>query len=193
MRRQKMILLVLLLGMSFRAYTQEVEAIMPFNNMIYLGDRPIPLQSKRVDFGLRVWFNIGTSIDRIITLTKTTTSNQTEIYCYIQEIGTVHKRKKSKQIYNRYEAKPNSGYDTFLSTIDSLNLFDYKSQDTFEHVLDHNPFSVYMIEVKDKDRYNFFEFNTYWPYKEYAIEKQYEELIELIVSEFEINFRFPEK
>jgi len=66
---KKIILLILLVSLT-KVYSQNDEIIMPFNNMIALGNRMTPLQSKNVEFGIRIWVNIGTSIDRVITITK---------------------------------------------------------------------------------------------------------------------------
>ena len=181
---KKIILLILLVSLT-KVYSQNDEIIMPFNNMIALGNRMTPLQSKNVEFGIRIWVNIGTSIDRVITITKSY-DFENETHGYIHEISTISNQ-KGLGYYKTIEAEPRSGYEDFLVKLDSINLFSYCSQKSFEIVANHSPLSVFMFEIKDKQNYNFFEFNTYWPHREYAIDEKYQVLIDLIVKEFDLN------
>lgn len=163
------------------------EATMPFRNMGYSGERLFPVQQSDGEKMFRVWFNNGTSIDRVITVSF---DSIFENQCYFAEFGVLFRNQlfKEKRIFinTNIPTKPRSGIDVFFEKIDSLNLFTYKNQETFYYPM-HKPFSLYVVEVKDGNKYNQFRFNSYFPY---SVEDstQYGRLELLILDEFKFNF-----
>jgi len=140
------------------------ENVMPFRNHSCSGERLFPLKENESEKAFRVWFNNGTSIDRVITI------SYDSIWGYqgfLNEIGTVSKKGlvKSKTIdfFSQKEIEPQNGYDNFFMKLDSLNLYNYENQQEFEYSMNHRPYSIYSIEIKDKNRYHQFNFKTRFP------------------------------
>jgi len=75
--------------------------------------------------------------------------------------------------------------------IDSLNLFDYKSQTSFEFLLNHRPISLYSVEIKENGKYNQFTFRTYFP-DTTKVSQDYERIQRLIFNEFRVNYYMKE-
>jgi len=171
------------------------EVVMPFRNGGYLAGTIFPIQNSNQEWTFRAWINNGTSIDRIITVTKDSVWGNES--CLI-ELGTLHKKKlfrkrpKLEKIYNVFEVKPNSGYDQFFKTVNSLGLENYNTQDDFDYYLDHQPFSLYTIELKSGNQYHQFSFHTYFPISRMdttrRVDKKYEIIEKLLFDEFKYKF-----
>ncbi|CAM4017255.1 MULTISPECIES: hypothetical protein [Flavobacterium] len=71
--------------------------------------------------------------------------------------------------------------------IDSLNLFQYESQENFYPAL-HQPHSFYVVEQKKEGKYNQFSFKTYFPIDE-SEKNKYSELEQFIMDEFQWEFK----
>jgi hypothetical protein len=140
------------------------EPVMPFRNLSYSGERLLPIQENNSEKIFRVWFNNGTSVDRIITVSY---DSLFEYQSKFQEIGILQKkslfRSKDIKIFNETDITPQSGFKNFFLKIDSLNLLEYTNQVDFEYLINHQPFSLYVIEIKDKGKYNQFSFRTHFP------------------------------
>jgi hypothetical protein len=185
------IFIILLLALTGCSAGQEI--IMPFRNIDYSADRLLPLESSFSDFAFRVWINNGTSVDRIISISK---DSQFGTQSYIFEIGVLKKKglfkTKAQSLFNCSEIKPKSGFDSFFSKLDSLNLLEYKSQTDFAFRLSHEPVSLYVVEIKNNGRYNQFSFRTYYPDNEIK-SLEYEIINRLILEEFEFEDYMNEK
>lgn len=179
------IFIILLLALTGCSAEQEI--IMPFRNIDYSSERLLPLESSFSDFAFRVWINNGSSIDRIISISK---DSQFGKQGYIFEIGSMSKKgmfkTKYKRLFNCTEIKPKNGFDAFFSKLDSLNLLNYKSQTDFSYTVSHHPVSLYVIEIKKNGRYNQFSFRTYYPDND-KISIEYQIVKSLILEEFELK------
>lgn len=165
------------------------ETVMPFRNMEYSGERLFPLEKNDSKIAFRVWINNGTSIDRVITVSfDSSFMNQ----CRLNEFGFLVKKGilKSRNIrfFNDKEIIPKNGFDNFFQTIDSLKLIDYSSQDSFDYVLDHQPFSLYVVEIKNNNKYNQFQFKTHFPNSKMEVDDKYGLIEKLIFREFDYEF-----
>ena len=171
------------------------ETVMPFRNMGYVAETIFPIQNSNQEWTFRAWINNGTSVDRIITVTRDSLWGNES--CLI-ELGTLHKKRlfgkrpKLKRINNVYRMQPKSGYDQFFKTINSLELENYNAQDNFGYYLDHQPFSLYIIELKTEGQYYQFSFNTYFPVSlidtTRKVDEKYEIIEKLLFDEFEYEF-----
>jgi hypothetical protein len=165
------------------------EAVMPFRNMDFSGERLFPIEESSANFAFRAWINNGTSIDRVITVSNDSSfGNQ----CKLVEMGFFSskgliKKNKTKPFFNEQKIEPNCGYESFKYKVDSLKLFEITSQDTFEFVLDHQPFSLYTIEIKEGEKYNSFTFRTHFPKNE-KVQEKYEAIEKLIFEELNYHF-----
>ncbi len=156
------------------------EHIMPFRNFEYTSDRGFPVKSSNSDFTFKASINISTSVDRILTVSiDSNFGNEATLV----EIFSL---KKSRVKIIQSKLYPKSGFASFKSKIDSLNLFIQKDQKDFEVIL-HKPFSLFVIEVKEIEKYNQFKFNTYFP-DTTQTSREYEKLQKIIFQEF--NFPF---
>ena len=181
-------LLLLLVGCSTPR-----EAVMPFRNMIYTAETLFPIQNSEIEWAFRIWVNNGTSVDRIITVSKDSLMGDES--CII-ELGTLYRKKlfgeKRKRINNLIKVKPKGGIDNFIQIIDSLGLQNYKTQEDFGFILDHNPTSLYVVELKKGNEYHKFSFRTYFPMSltetERKVDKQYEFIEKLLFDEFGYRF-----
>jgi hypothetical protein len=158
---------------------------MPFKNMVYSGERLFPIQSSNSDFAFRVWVNNGTSIERVITFSgDSLLGNQ----CKLVEFGFLSKKGfNDKKIFIERDIKLKSDYRDLKQKIDSLKLFEIKTQKDFEYVLNHEPFSLYVIEIKEKEKYHQFTFKTHFP-NNFNIEDNYTVIEKFLFNEFEFNF-----
>jgi hypothetical protein len=165
------------------------EAIMPFRNMSYSGERLFPLEKNDSKIAFRAWINNGTSIDRVISVSfDSSFLNQGKLieFGFLTKKGILNH--KDNRFYNDKNIIPKSGFDHFFQTIDSLNLINYSSQDSFDYVLNHQPFSLYVIEIKKDNKYNQFQFRTHFPNTTMKITDKYEVIEKLIFSEFNYDF-----
>lgn len=155
---------------------------MPFRNYGYSGERLFPIQSSDAENIVRIWINNGTSIDRIVTVSNDSLfGKQSELI----EIMLTGKAKRKFLIQENKE--PASGILNFLEKIDSLNLFQYESQENFYPAL-HQPHSFYVVEQKKEGKYNQFSFKTYFPIDE-SEKNKYSELEQFIMDEFQWEFK----
>ncbi|WP_457287838.1 hypothetical protein [Pedobacter sp. UYP24] len=152
---------------------------MPFRNFIYSSNSGFPVKSSNSDFTFKVSFNLSTSVDRIITVSiDSVFGNQATL---LEVFGL----KKGKVKVAQSMLYPKSGFAVFRSKIDSLKLFGQKDQESLEIPL-HQPFTLFVVEVKENEKYNQFRFNTYNPYPKNASE-EYERLQKLIFDEFNFH------
>jgi hypothetical protein len=174
--------LIFLLTLSCSSFK---EVHMPFKNMVYSGERLFPIQSSNSDFAFRVWVNNGTSIERVITFSSDSLlGNQ----CKLVEFGFLSKKGfNDKKIFIERDIKLKSDYSDLKQKIDSLKLFEIKTQKDFEYVLNHEPFSLYVIEIKEKEKYHQFTFKTHFP-NNFNIEDNYTVIEKFLFNEFEFNF-----
>ena len=187
MKRFWMILIILLTGCS-----TSHEVVMPFLNYANTGDRLFPVEQNESEFVFRVWINNGTSIDRVISVsTDSIFGNQ----CKFFEFGFLDKKglfkTKTERFFNKVDLEPACGFDNLVLKIDSLNLFDCKSQTSFEYLLNHQPNSLYSVEIKENGKYNQFTFRTYFPDK-MKVSQDFERIQRLIFDEFRFKYYMKE-
>lgn len=183
----KLTTLFLFAQFAFFSCSTEREAVMPFRNFISSGDRLFPVQSSDAEYFFRFWINNSTSIDRVVSISKTDSLDK--FSGYFTEIGFLTKDKKPKQYYRQIKIEPKSGFDEFKNKIDSLNLLDLKNEKDLDELPLHQPFSSYTVEIKTHNKFNSFRFDTYYPYKG-KIDKKYEAIERLIFEEFNIPLYF---
>jgi hypothetical protein len=136
---------------------------MPFRNYAYSGERLFPIQENSSETIFRVWFNNGTSLDRVITVSRDTLFNNQGYYV---EFGLIMKKsflskEKARDFFHYERLTPNSGYDKFFKKLDSLEIMDLKNQTGFESAL-HEVYSLYVVEYKKSGKYNQFSFRTHF-------------------------------
>lgn len=138
--------------------TTQKEVGMPFRNFSYAAERLFPVKENNTDFTFRASINFSTNIDRIITISKDSLFGEQG---NMIELITSERNRKGQvnTTYHQKKIMPKDGIGNFIAKVDSLNLLDYKNQKDFEITLDQ-PFSLYVIEVKCKGRYNQFRFKT---------------------------------
>ncbi|WP_196888431.1 hypothetical protein [Aureivirga sp. CE67] len=174
--------LLLILIIIFCSCSSGKEYVMPFRNLGYSGERLFPIQSSESNNIIRIWVNNGSSIDRIITVSNDSIFNeQSELV----EIGLTKKGKR--KFFNQERKKPLNGVANFFKTMDSLNLFQYKSQENFKFT-HHQPFSLYVVEQKKNGKYNQFYFYTKFPYSNEK-ETKFTFLEKFIMNEFQWEFK----
>jgi hypothetical protein len=192
MNNKNIFLLIGLLLLLFSCSTPK-EATMPFRNLVYSSESIFPIQSSNQEWIFRAWINNGTSIDRVISVSKDSLMGNES---YLIESGSLYKKnlfgRKVVRVNNVIKVNPNSGYDKFIQVIDSLDLENYKSQDNFDVIANHKPFSLYVIEIKKGDKYHLFSFNTYFPMSlidsELEVDEKYEFIENLLLDEFRYRF-----
>lgn len=163
------------------------EYVMPFRNFLYSGERLFPVSENDAEFTFRAWVSNSTSIDRVFTVSSDSNFNYQGKLWEIQS-SMIGKHKEGRTTFNQINITPVNGFGKFIQKVDSLDLMSVKdqNQENFHPAL-HQPFSLYVIEVKSHGKTHQFRFNTYYPAKE-KVENKYEEIQSLIFQEF--NFRF---
>ena len=73
--------------------------------------------------------------------------------------------------------------------MDSIDLLNLSTQPELLPLPLHQPFSTYVVEVKDHNKFNSFQFETYYPYKG-ELNKKYAAIEKLIFDELEIKKYF---
>lgn len=160
------------------------EALMPFKNHQYTASRIFPVKSNDSDYSIRVWMSSSTSIDRIISVSKDEDWGEQS---NLIEIGTLSVGKNSKDHYKLRNLSPKSGVDGFLSKARKLDLMSFSDQEDPLPIALHQPISLYVVEIKDGDKFNSFRFNTYFP-DTTSTNTKFDEIEDLILSEFDITF-----
>lgn len=167
---------------------KKTESVMPFYNFGYTASRLQPVIVSDAPFELRIWINNGTSIERIISISKDSIFN---IQCYFDEIGVISNKRRNKYFYKKSQKFPRSGIETFFSKLDSLKIDEIDSQkekDIPPHGM-HDPFSLYVVEYKKLNKYHCFKFYTIFPFKSQE-RTTYTQLEEIIQREFPFDFYF---
>jgi hypothetical protein len=187
MNRLWIILVIVLTGCSTAR-----EVVMPFRNYALSGDKLFPVESNESEFTFRIWINNGTSVDRVISVSRDSIFGD---QCKFFELGFLNKKgifkTKKESIFKEELIEPACGFDNLIIKIDSLNLFDYKSQTSFEFLLNHRPISLYSVEIKENGKYNQFTFRTYFP-DTTKVSQDYERIQRLIFNEFRVNYYMKE-
>jgi len=182
--------ILLFLGLSicliFSRCSTPKEYLMPFYNFGYTGERLLPIAVSDADFSFRVWINNGTSIERIISISK---SKNYGGEAYLDEISVASQRNKPLKFYSKQKTMPTSGIEKFIQKIDSLDLYTYRNQTEEISMELHKPFSLYVVEIKNNGKYHCFRFKTNYPSKSFATGK-YDTLQNLILEEFKYKFYF---
>jgi hypothetical protein len=154
------------------------EVMMPFRNFEYTSNKGFPVKSSNSDFTFKASVNVSTNVDRIITVSMDSTfGNEASLL-------EVFSDKKGKLKFSQTKLLPKSGFESFKIKIDSLNLMNQKDQETFEPAL-HHPFTLFVIEIKENEKYNQFRFNTFFPDTAAKTSEKYEKLQKLIFKEFQ--------
>lgn len=162
------------------------EVIMPFRNMGYSAERILPVKTSNADYELRIWVNNSTSIDRIVSISRDTLDGFSG---YLSEIGIIVDGKKNNQYYRKASIVPKSGFESFISRMDSIGILELSNQEDNLSLPLHQPFSIYVIEIKQGSRFNTFKFKSYYPY-EGQIDKKYKTIEKIIFAEFALNKLF---
>ena len=159
---------------------------MPYYNFEYTSNRLFPVSLSDANFEFRIWINNGTSIDRVISVSKDKSLGDE---AYLTEIGKLSAGRKSKNFYSNTKVIPKSGIDGFIAKIDSIKLAGFENQIDSNNVVVafDRPFSLYVVELKENGKYYSFRFTTYFPAKE-NIATKYTALQSLIFSEFSYSF-----
>ena len=187
MKRQKFIFLILIISLLSCSTGQEV--VMPFRNMVCSGERLFPIEKNDSEKAFRAWINNGTSIDRVVSVSSDSIfGNQATLteFGYVDKNGLF--KHKGEKIFKDKSIIPESGFERFFEIIDSLNLVNYSSQDSFDYILNHQPFSLYVIEIKLNHKYNQFQFRTHFPDTTMRVKEKYEFLVRLLFNEFNYDF-----
>jgi hypothetical protein len=168
------------------------EVVMPFKNLGYSGERLLPVRASTTQYSLRIWINNSTSIDRVISISK---DSLEDFKGYLAEIGELINGKKTRQFFRQIQIIPKSGFELFKNKIDTINLLSLTTQPELLPLPLHQPFSTYVIEIKDHNKFNNFQFDTYYPNKaETEINEKYAAIQKLIFDEFDLKqyFKFKE-
>ncbi len=167
---------------------------MPFKNFGYSGERLFPVLENDADFTFRAWVSYSTSIDRVFTISYDSLFNYQGKLLEI-ESKMVGKNKKVRTTFTQVQiVVSRSGFEKFIKKVDSLNLLDVsdQKQENFSVAL-HQPYSLYVIEVKSHGKTHQFRFNTYFPASKEKVENKYEEIQDLIFREFDFKFYLTSK
>jgi hypothetical protein len=171
--------------------SQTREAVMPFRNFEYSSEGLFPVNTSNAEYFFRIWINNSTSIDRVISISK---DSLEEFQGYLTEVGILTKGKNSKtEYYRQIKIKPRSGFKAFRNKIDSLNLLNLSTQTDMNELPLHQPFSIYVVEFKNNNKFNTFRFDTYFPYQG-KINEKYAVIEKVIFDEFDMKqyFKFHE-
>jgi hypothetical protein len=178
------IIIMLLTGCS-----SPKEVVYPFINFSYSGERLFPVSKNDADFSFRAWVSCSTSIDRVFTVSY---SKDLGYSGQLLEIRghNLNSKTKDKTTFKEINIKPTSGFEKFISKVDSLSLMEVRDQDekNFSHAM-HEPFSMFVIEIKNHGKFNQFKFYTNFPSKG-KVEDIFEKIQQLIFQEFDFKFYF---
>jgi hypothetical protein len=176
---------LLVLSILISSCSTSYEVVNPFKNLGYSGDRLFPVKTNFSEFSFRIWISNSTSIDRVISISKDSAG---EFQGKLIEYGKLFDGSKYKDFFRDSEVYPKDGFAIFKQRLDSLNLLQLKDK-AFIDIVEHEPFSTYVIEIKNKGVFNTFRFDTYYPRK--TDDNDVYSKIELFIFEqFDIRKRF---
>lgn len=183
----KYLLNILLLTVVTSSCSTSYEVVNPFKNLSYSGDRLFPVKANASEFSFRIWISNSTSIDRVISIFKDSSG---EFQGKLAEYGRLFNGKTYKDFYKNRDIIPKAGFVMFKQKLDSLNLLDLKDKPNIE-IVEHEPFSTYVIEIKENGVLNTFRFDTYYPNKTDERDT-YSKIENLFFEQFEIRkwFKF---
>jgi len=95
---------------------------------------------------------------------------------------------KEKYFFKEKDVSPKSGFEELMLKIEALDLEDYTDQENFEMLLDHEPFSLYVVEYKKDRKSNQFVFRTHFPVEGFSNDNKFKSLEKLLFDEFNIDF-----
>jgi hypothetical protein len=153
-----------------------------FKNLGYSGDRLFPVKTNYSEFTFRIWISNSTSIDRILSISKDSAG---EFQGNLIEFGKLFNGKHYKDYYKDIKITPISGYATFKQRLDSLELLTLQNKADID-IIEHEPISTYVVEIKQKNLFNTFRFDTYYP-KKTEIKDKYRQIESLIFDEFNLQ------
>lgn len=160
------------------------ETVMPFVNLRYSGERYFPVAESDADFSFRAYVNFSTSVDRIFTISMDKTlgdhGSRLEIFRLRQKgAGEPHLKFVTGGI------TPRNGFDAFRDKIDSLHLMALKSEQDPVIAL-HEPIALFVIELKDRGRYNCFKFYAHLK-NGLETRPEYVSIKDLVLKEFDFQ------
>jgi hypothetical protein len=151
------------------------EVMMTYRNYSFSANRLLPLPYCDDKRSIRIWISKSTSLDRVITISKSIDSTYS---CELAVFGTgIYNIKKTKGYFNTKKLAPESGYANFFKQMDSLNLNSFHDQKDFEVVIDY-PVEFCIVEYLDNGNYAKFRFqlglsNSYYKGIEKVIKKEF--------------------
>jgi hypothetical protein len=185
-------ILITILFLTLSGCASKKEYVMPFKNFGYSGERLFPVAKNNSEFTFRAWVSYSTSMDRVFTISYDSLFGYQGKLLEI-ESNSVGKNKIDRTVFKQTDIIPRNGFQKFMLKVDSLNLMNVNDQDpnSFQVAL-HQPFSLYVVEIKSHGKIHQFRFNTYFPAKE-KVENKYEEIQNLIFQEFDFKFHLKNK
>jgi len=158
------------------------EFVMPFVNFKYSGERLFPASENDAAFTFRAWVSISTSIDRVFTISNDSDYGNAGRLLEIRG-RSLDQKKKNLVKFKEFNITPKCGFKEFIAKVDSLNLLEIKNQpdSTFGQAL-HDPFSLFVIEIKEHGKFNSFRFFSHFPYKD-TVAGRYQRVQDLIFKE----------
>lgn len=169
------------------------EMTMPFYNLFYTAERLFPIESNDDETVFRVWFNLGTSVERVLTVSVDTIGSYSGT---LTEYGEHYSKyifrkgyRPTKSFYRENSIKPKNGFENLFANLSLLELLTLEDREEVE-IVPHEPFSIFVIEYKDKDDYNQFRFYSSNNLREEYAKDKYDKIKTLIIKEFYQSFRF---
>ena len=181
----KYLLTIFLLTIFTSSCSTSYEVVNQFKNLGYSGDRLFPVKTNFSEFSFRIWISNSTSIDRVISISKDSAG---EFQGKLIEYGKLFNGKNYRDFIKDTDIIPKDGFKVFKQKLDNLNLLNLKDK-TFIDIIQHEPFSTYVIEIKNMGVFNTFRFDTSYPNK--TDQKDlYSEIETFIFEQFEIKKLF---
>lgn len=188
--RQLQIILILVFAFSC---SSPKEMTMPFYNLFYTAERLFPIESNDDETVFRVWFNLGTSVERVITISTDTIGTYSGI---LTEFGEHYRKnifrkgyRPTNGFYRKNSIKPKNGFESFFANLNMLEPLTLDDREEVE-IVPHEPFSIFVIEYKNKDDYNQFKFYSSNYYNNENTQDKYDKIKSLIINEFFHYLRF---
>ena len=176
---------MLIFSITLLSCSTSFEVVNQFKNLAYSGDRLFPVKTNLSEYTFRIWISNSTSIDRVISIYK---DSADEYKGKLIEYGKMFNGKSYSDYYKSIDINPKDGFPIFRQKLDSLNLLTVKNKADIEIVL-HEPFSTYVVEMKDKGVFNTFRFDTYYP--QITDDRDtYWKIEQLIFEQFDLRKRF---